>query len=135
MRSSPKRERKRRKTLDIARRKDYNTRINPKALREKITAPPESCQRADGTGCNRPQEKEECDRLFQRGAKSPPARHRYPPQESGSLYDPIRVEPWDIFVSPRLFSSQEESSRFCFTFGISQFINLSLTGNGGVYLC
>ena len=30
--------------------------------------------------------------------------------------DPIRVEPWDIFVSPRLFSSQEESSRFYFPF-------------------
>lgn len=55
---------KRRKPLDIAGRKDYNNRINPKALREKLPAPRHSCQRADGTGCNRPQENEELRTAF-----------------------------------------------------------------------
>ena len=105
---------KRRKPLDIAGRKGYNNRINPKALREKLPAPRHSCQRADGTGCNRPQENEECGPPFPArcqitaGPAPLPAAMKWI-----ALADPIRV---GYFVSPRLLSSQEESSRFYFPF-------------------
>lgn len=108
---------KRRKPLDIAGRKDYNNRINPKALREKLPAPRHSCQRADGTGCNRPQENEELRTAFSSAVPNhrrpgPVTRRnevdRFSRSDSGGTVG--------YFVSPRLFSSQEESSRFYFPF-------------------
>lgn len=108
---------KRRKPLDISDRKDYNNRINPKALREKLPAPRHSCQRADGTGCNRPQENEELRTAFSSAVpnhrRSGPVTRRnevdrFSRSDSGGTVG--------YFVSPRLFSSQEESSRFYFPF-------------------
>ena len=126
---------KRRKPLDIAGRKGYNNRINPKALREKLPAPRHSCQRADGTGCNRPQENEELRTAF---SSAVPNHRRLGAVTRRNEVDRVcRSDSGgtvgSFFVSPRLFSSQEESSRFLFSsrllpkgnipLGIFKFIN------------
>ena len=108
---------KSRKPLDIAGRKGYNNRINPKALREKLPAPRHSCQRADGTGCNRPQENEELRTAF----SSAVPNHRRPGpvtrrNEVDRFADPIRVEPWDILSHPGCFLRRKKAAVFIFPF-------------------
>ena len=89
----------------------------------KVTSAPAFCQRADGIGCNRPQNKRGKPTAF----SSAVPNHRRP----GAVIRRNGVDCFCIrsgwnrgihFVSPRLFSSQEESSRFLF-YPFLKFIN------------